>query len=124
MGDVVYRQCDNAPHIIREHRYFLADGSDESEERLTKETNVLTIKHVTEKHIKLVKERMRRALEEHVAELRRNEAFLAVLKSRNYDCDRSSSHDPKREPISLATPQPTDNAPSPTQLASPPHEYP
>lgn len=81
VGDVVYRQCDNNPHIISGYRYDFTDGSDESEERLSKETNALTIKHVTEKHIKLVKERMRRALEEHVAELRRNEAFLAVLKS-------------------------------------------
>jgi hypothetical protein len=81
VGDVVYRQGDITPHIIRECRYYLTDGSDEPEERLSKETNVLTIKRATEKHIKLVKERMRRALEEHVDELRRNEAFLAVLKS-------------------------------------------
>ena len=85
MGDVVYRQCDDAPHIISGYRYDLANGSDEPEESLSKEYNALTIKHVTEKYIKLVKERMRKSLEYHVAELRRNEAFLAVLKSNQED---------------------------------------
>lgn len=81
MGDVVYLQGDRVPHIIRECRYLLTNGSYESEEQLYKETNALTIKHVTEKHIKLVKERMNFDLRAHVDELRRNEAFLAVLKS-------------------------------------------
>lgn len=86
VGDVVYRQCDNAPHIIRGYLYILSNGSDESEERLSKETDALTIKRVTEKQIKRVKEDMSRALEAHVAGLRRNEAFLAVLKLRTEEC--------------------------------------
>ena len=92
VGDVVYRQCDDAPHIISGYRYDLANGSDESEERLSKETNALTIKRVTEKYIKLVEERMRKSLEYHVAELRRNEAFLAVLKSRSEERADITSH--------------------------------